>query len=104
MFKQSEIGKKCSCNDGEVVCKEHDSKRYLVPAGYYGERYQSAEYYLAVWWSLRCEQCGNERNDFFVWKWHKDGSGSPVDGFRLDNKYQRRYPDIYKAIRQMMAD
>lgn len=102
MFKRSEIGTKCNCNAAETVCKEHGSKRFLVPNGYYGEMYQSAGYYLAVWWTLECNQCRNRREDFFVYKWHKDGSGSLVDGVTFDKQKKRRYPDIYRAILNML--
>ncbi len=101
-FTRSAIGTKCNCDAPETVCKEDDSKRYLVPAGYYGDHYQPAGYYLAVWWHLLCKQCGNRREDFFVYKWHKDGSGSLVDGSFRDPTRKRRYPDIYKTILQMM--
>lgn len=103
MFQRSEIGTKCNCDVGETVCKEHGSKRFLVPAGYYGDMYQSSGYYLAVWWTLECEKCGNVRDDFFVYKWHKDGSGSLVDGSFLIEGRKRRYPDIYRAILNEMS-
>lgn len=102
MFKQSEIGAKCSCGVPETVCKEHAWKRYRVPTGYYGGLYQGSAYYTACWWTLECEKCKNRREDFFVWKWHKDGSGSFVDGAMPREDRPRRYPDIYKAIRNMM--
>lgn len=98
MFKRSLIGTKCSCDVPETVCKEHEWKRFLVPAGYYGDFYQSSGYYIAAWWTLECDQCHNRREDFFVYKWHRDGSGSPVDGSFVDKKKKRRYPDIYRAI------
>lgn len=102
MFTRSAIGAKCACDAPETVCKEDDSKRYLVPAGSYGDSWQPAGYYLAVWWELHCERCGNRRQDFFVYKWHHDGSGSLVDGSFPRTDRKRRYPDIYKAILQMM--
>lgn len=101
-FTRSAIGAKCACDAPETVCKQHGSKRYLVPGGKYGDLWQPAGYYRADWWSLRCEQCGNQREDFFVWKWHKDGSGSPIDGVFPPPRRLRCYPDFYKAILQMM--
>lgn len=103
-FTRSAISAKCACDAPETVCKEDGGKRYLVPKGDYGDLWQPAQYYLAVWWSLLCEQCGNRRQDFFVYKWHKDGSGSLVDGSFLRPDRKRRYPDIYKAILQLMDE
>lgn len=102
MFKQSEIGAKCTCGVPETVCRELGARRFLVPTGYYGGLYQRSAYYLACWWTLECDQCKNRRQDFFVYKWHRDGSGSLVDGSFIREDRPRRYPDIYKAILNMM--
>jgi hypothetical protein len=102
MFTQSEIGAKCGCDAPETVCKEHAWKRYRVPAGVYGELYQSAGYYSAVWWSLRCETCGNRREDIMVYKWHSNGDYTLIDGPMPRHDQPRRYPDIKRAIVGMM--
>lgn len=101
MFKQSEIGAKCGCGTPETVSKEHGERRYRVPTGYYGGMYQRASYYAAEWITLRCETCGNSRDDAFIWKWHSNGDRTFVDGIRSEHK-PRRYPDIYRAILKMM--
>lgn len=102
MFKQSEIGAKCDCNVPETVCKEHAWKRYLVPAGTYGDHWQPAEYYSAVWWTLHCEKCGNRREDIMVYKWHSNGDYTLIDGPMPREGQRRRYPDIKQAIVGMM--
>lgn len=98
MFKPSEIGAKCTCDAPETVCKEHGSKRFRVPAGYYGGMYQPNGYYIAVWWTLECEQCHNVRDDFHVYKWHSNGDWTFVDGVIQVEGRPRKYPDIYRAI------
>ena len=104
MFHRSAITPKCACNAPETVCREDASKRFRLPAGNYGGRYQAAGYYLAVWWHLHCEECGNERQDFFVYKWHHGGSGSLVDGAFARERDARRYPDVYAAVLGMLPE
>lgn len=104
MFHRHEITAKCACNAPETVTHEDASKRFLLPSGYYGGWYQSAGYYLAVWWHLRCEQCDNERQDFFVYKWHRDGSGSLVGGAFARERDTRRYSDVYAAVLGMLNE
>lgn len=103
MYKQSEIGERCSCDVGEIL-NDTGWKRYLVPKGYYGDLYQPAEYYVAEWCTLRCEKCDHTREDFIVWKWHGDGSGSPISGLGDEDRRQRRYRDIKAAIRSLMPE
>ncbi len=102
MFTQAEIGAKCSCDVPETVCKEHAWKRYLVPKGTYGDYWQPAEYYSAVWWTLRCEKCGNQSEDVMVYKWHSNGDLTFVDGVFRSEVKKPRYPDIKRAIVGMM--
>lgn len=103
MYKQSEIGAKCGCGVPEVL-GESGWKRYLVPEGYYGGLYQPSEYYVAEWCTFRCEKCDHRREDFIVWKWHGDGSGSPISGLGNEERRRQRYKDIYEAIRQKMPE
>lgn len=104
MFKKSEIGPKCACDAPETVGKEHGHRRYLVPKGYYGGFYQSAGYYVAAWWDLHCETCGNRREDFFVYQWHSDGDWTFIDGPMHPADRPRKYPDIKQAILQQMPE
>lgn len=102
MFTQAEIGAKCACEMPELICKEHAWKRYRVPAGTYGDHWQPAGYYSAVWWTLLCETCGNQRQDIHVYKWHSNGDLTFVDGVMPREGQPRRYPDIKRAIVGMM--
>lgn len=102
MFKRSEIGVKCSCGVPETVCRESGFKRYLVPAGYYGGLYQDNGYYTAEWQTLECQQCKRQREDFHVWKWHSNGDMTFVDAVLHDDSKLRKYPDIKRAILNMM--
>lgn len=103
MFKRSEIGAACSCGQGETVCKEHGFKRYLVPKGHYADGYyRDGGYYSACWMSLECEKCGNKREDFIVYKWGSTGDLFPIDSPFHDEKRPRRYPEIYKVVREKM--
>lgn len=101
MFTQAEIGAKCACDVPETVCKEHAWKRFLVPKGYYGDLWQPAEYYIAVWWTLECQQCHNRREDIYVYKWSSSGDYHLIDGSFSDDK-KPRYPDIKRVIVGMM--
>lgn len=102
MFKQSEIGAKCSCDVPETVCKEHAHKRYRLPKGHYADGYYlTGGYYLACWWTLECERCKNRREDFFVYKWSRC-NWYLVDGPMLREDQPRRYAEIYQRIQQLM--
>lgn len=103
-FRRSAVGAKCACDVPETVCREHAWKRFLVPAGNYGDRYQPAGYFMVELMTLECEGCKNRREDFHVWKWHKGGDMTPIDPPFFDDKRKRRYPDIKAAILKMMKE
>ena len=103
MFKQSEIGAKCGCGKGETVAKELGFKRYRLPKSHFEDGYYlGGGYYSAEWMSLYCEQCGNKREDFIAWKWHSNGDLTPIDDAFHNDQRPRRYPEIYRMIREMM--
>lgn len=101
MFKQSEIGAKCTCDCPETICHTLGFKHYRLPAGTYGGYYEKAHYYMAEWWELLCEQCGNRRQDFIVWRWCSDGDMWPVVTFQPE-KREAHYGAIKSAIRAQM--
>lgn len=104
MFKVSEIGAKCNCNQGETVCKEHAHKRYNLSKGHYSDGYyREGGYYVAVWMTLHCELCGNRREDFIVYKWAGSQGWYPIESPFHDEKRPRRYPEIYKTILEVMV-
>lgn len=105
MFKQSKIGTKCSCDAPETVCKEHAWKRYRLPKGHFEDGYYfDGGYYIVGWWSLHCEVCGNKREDFIVYKWGSNGDWTFIDGPMPRADRPRRYPEVYKWIRQLMPN
>ena len=104
MFKKSEIGNKCGCGTPETVMKEHASKRYRLPEGYYGGFFRSSAYYNVAWWTLRCEHCKQQRDNIHITHWGSDGSRSPIIGAFPKDKDFERYQDIKRAILELMED
>ncbi len=104
MFKQSEIGAKCACEALETVMAHQGVKRFLLPAGYYGDYFEKGGYYSAFWWTLRCDQCGNVRDDFIVYSWRGSNGYYPVVPAFPKQQDHERYDDIKRAILNMMPD
>lgn len=103
MFTQAEIGVKCACDVPETVCSEHGWKRYRLPAGTYGDFWQPAGYFSAVWMTLECEQCRNRREDITVYKWHSNGDLTFLDGPMHPVGKPRRYADVKRAVVALMT-
>lgn len=103
-FHRSSIGAKCGCGVPQTVVKEHAFRRYLLPAGTYGDYWQPAAYYMAEWWTLECDQCKQRRDDVMIWKWHKGGDMTPIDPPFFDETKKRRYPDIKAAVLAVMEE
>lgn len=103
LFVQSAIGTKCKCDAPETVGKEHGHKRYRLPKGHFEDGYYFAGgYFMVILWSLHCEVCDNKRNDLMIYKWHSNGDWTLIDGPMHNDKYPRRYKEIYKWIRQLL--
>lgn len=56
-------------HDHSVVIEELEARRYLLPAGNYGGRWQRQLYYIALWFRLKCVVCGAEGQNFVVQRW-----------------------------------
>lgn len=104
MFKKSEIGERCDCGVPHDVVKEHKFKRFLVPKGDYGKFWYPAKYYAALWWTLRCQQCGNVRDDFIIYHWSSDGSYAPLMPPFAKDYHAGVYTDVRNAILAQFPD